>query len=39
MPKIDLKANEPLIGEAQASNIKKLLFLQQANPGKLYVTD
>ncbi len=39
MAKLDLKDNEKLIGEQQASNVKKFMFLPQANPGKLYVTD
>lgn len=39
MAKLDLKENEKLLGEQQASHVKKFLFLPQANPGKLYVTD
>jgi len=39
MAKLDLQENEILLGEEQASHIKKFLFLPQANPGKLYVTD
>ncbi len=39
MPKIDLQENEKILGEQQASHIKKFLFLPRANPGKLYVTD
>ncbi len=39
MAKLDLQENEKLLGEQQASHIKKFLFLPQANPGKLYVTD
>ncbi len=39
MAKLELKENEKLLGEQQASHIKKFLFLPQANPGKLYITD
>ena len=39
MAKLDLKENEKLLGEEQASHVKKFLFLPQANPGRLYVTD
>ena len=39
MSKLNLKENEKLIGEAQASHVKKLLIFPQANPGKLYITD
>lgn len=39
MAKIELKNNEKLLGEELASNIKKFIFLPQANPGKLYITD
>lgn len=39
MAKLDLKENEKIISEAQASNIKKMLFIPQANPGKMYVTN
>ncbi len=39
MAKLELQENEKLLGEQQASHIKKFLFLPQANPGKLYVTD
>lgn len=39
MAKIELKNNEQLLGEQQASNVKKFMFLPQANPGKLYVTN
>ena len=39
MAKLDLKENEKLIADAQASHVKKMLFIPQANPGKLYVTD
>lgn len=39
MAKLDLKENEKLIGEQQASHVKKFMFLPQANPGKLYITD
>ncbi len=39
MAKLELQENEILLGEQQASHIKKFLFLPQANPGKLYVTD
>ncbi len=39
MAKIDLQENEKLLGEQQASHIKKFLFMPQANPGKLFITD
>lgn len=39
MAKLELKENEKLLGEKQASHIKKFMFLPQANPGKLYVTN
>jgi len=39
MAKLDLQENEILLGEEQASHIKKFLLFPQANPGKLYVTD
>lgn len=39
MAKLDLKENEKLLGEQQASHIKKFLIFPQANPGNLYVTD
>ena len=39
MSKLDLLENEKLLGEQQASHIKKFLFMPQANPGKLYITD
>lgn len=39
MAKFDLKENEKLLGEQQASYIKTFLFLPQANPGKVYVTN
>lgn len=39
MAKFNLNDSEKLIGEQQASNVKKFMFLPQANPGKLYVTN
>ena len=39
MASIELKNNEKLLGEQQASNIKKFIIIPQANPGKLYVTN
>ena len=39
MAKLELKENEKLVGEQQASHVKKILFLPKANPGKLYVTN
>ncbi len=39
MAKLDLKENEKLLGEEQASHVKKFLFFPQPNPGRLYVTD
>ena len=39
MANIELKNNEKLLGEQQASNIKKFIIIPQANPGKLYVTN
>lgn len=39
MAKLDLLKEEKLFGEQQASHIKKFMFLPQANPGKLYVTN
>ncbi|MCI9648723.1 GRAM domain-containing protein [Oscillibacter sp.] len=39
MAKFQLNGGEKLLGEAQASHVKTVMFLPQANPGKLYVTD
>ncbi len=39
MAKPNLNLGEKLLGEQQASHIKKFMFLPQANPGKLYVTN
>lgn len=39
MAKFQLNGSEKLLGEAQASHIKTVMFLPQANPGKLYITD
>lgn len=39
MAKLELLEKEKLLGEQQASHVKKFMFLPQANPGKLYVTD
>lgn len=39
MAKLKLKENENIIAEAQSSNVKKLLFIPQANPGKMYITN
>ncbi len=39
MAKIDLEKNEKLFGEQKASHMKKFMFLPQANPGILYVTN
>lgn len=39
MANLNLNLGENLFGEQQASHIKKFLFLPQANPGKLYVTN
>ena len=39
MAKIQLSGDEKLLGEAQASHVKTVMFFPQANPGKMYVTD
>lgn len=39
MAKLPLKEDEKLFAEAQCSNIKKMLFIPQANPGKMYITN
>lgn len=39
MAKLQLNSGEKLLGEAQASHVKTVMLLPQANPGKLYVTD
>lgn len=39
MKHITLRTGEEMIEQADASHIKKLLFLPQANPGKLSVTN
>lgn len=39
MAKLTLQANEILLGEQQASHVKKFMLMPQANPGKLYVTN
>lgn len=39
MAKLQLNSGEKLLGEAQASHVRMVLFLPEANPGVLYVTD
>lgn len=39
MQKLNLNENETLLGAEPASHVTKLLFLPQANVGKLYVTN
>lgn len=39
MAKLPLQNGEQLLGEAQASHVKKMLGIPQANPGKLYITN
>ena len=39
MAKLQLNSGEKLLGEAQASHVKTVMFFPQANPGKMYVTD
>lgn len=39
MAKLELVENEKSFGEQQVFHGKKSMFLPQANPGKLYVTD
>lgn len=39
MAMLPLQNGEQLLGEAQASHVKKMLGIPQANPGKLYVTN
>ncbi|MCI8813316.1 MAG: hypothetical protein HFG12_08795 [Oscillibacter sp.] len=39
MAKLQLNSGEKLLGEAQASHVRTVMFLPEANPGVLYVTD
>lgn len=39
MAKFQLNGGEKLLGEAQASHVRAVMFLPEANPGVLYVTD
>lgn len=39
MAKLNLMENETLLGKNQASHVTKFLFLPQANPGNLCVTN
>ena len=39
MAKFQLDSGEKLLGEAQASHVKTVMLLPQANPGRLYITD
>ncbi|MBD5147297.1 MAG: hypothetical protein HDT19_00650 [Oscillibacter sp.] len=39
MAKLSLQNGEQILGEAQASHVKKMLGIPQANPGKMYVTN
>lgn len=38
MAKLPLQNGEQILGEAEASHIKKMLGLPQPNPGRLFVT-